>query len=141
MNKIRFVSIPLFLSLVACSDLGEGTFEVPLSYLDGESNFGSQDGTGTAVIESETGGVDIEVHNLPALSGEVYEGWLAGGLETAVSTGRFNTDGNGDGMSSIVLGNISMDNFTKVVLTVEPEPDSDPGPDSRHSLAGEIPKD
>ncbi len=142
MNKHIIAAIAISLSTAACSsDLGTGTFDVPLTYLDGESNHGPTDATGTAFIDADTGLVEIDVQGLPTLTGEVYEGWLAGGLETPVSTGRFNTDADGEGSSSIELGDITMDNFTKVVITVEPDPEDDPGPDPRHSIAGEIPKD
>ncbi len=141
-KNLTIATLALSMTLVACgSDLGPGEFEVPLTYLDGESNYGPEDATGVAFINSETGLVTIEVVGLPTLTGELYEGWLAGSLTTPLSTGTFNTDGNGEGMSRIEVGNIVEDNFSKVVITVEPDPDPDAAPDSRHSLAGEIPKE
>ncbi|MEM1031329.1 MAG: hypothetical protein AAGN82_13355 [Myxococcota bacterium] len=130
-----------FISLTACSaELGDREFEFDLAYLDGESNWGPTDATGVAFIDATSGLVEIDVEGLPRLEGEVYEGWVAGGLESPVATGRFNVDDDGFGSSRLILGDLSMDRFTKVVLTVEPDPDPDPGPDPRHSIAGDIPK-
>lgn len=130
-----------FLS-VGCSDdaepLGERTVNVNLAYGSG-SNHGPKDATGVAYVVTRTGVVEIDVVGLPKLENEVYEGWLAGGDETPISTGRFNTDDQGMGSSSIALGDISDRSYERVVITVEPEPDPDPGPDPRHSIEGNFP--
>lgn len=125
--------------LGACgSQLGEQMVEVPLSY-DHGSNYGDQDATGLALIDTETGQVDITVEGLPMLTDEEYEGWLAGGGDTATSTAKFNTDADGNGSSSITLGDITLRTWDRVVLTVEPNPDPSSSPDSRHSIGGDIP--
>jgi hypothetical protein len=89
-------------------------------------------------VAGATGQVDISVTGLPQLVDEVYEGWLAGGDEDPISTGRFTTDADGQGSSTIVLGDISDRTYERVVLTVEPDPDPSPAPDPRHSLVGTI---
>ena len=118
--------------------IGERTVNVVLSY-QGGSNHGPMDASGTAVVNGTTGQVDITVMGLPTLTDDLYEGWLAGGGETPLTTGTFNTDENGEGSSTIVIENLAARSFTKVVLTVEPSPDPDPAPDARHSIEGPIP--
>jgi hypothetical protein len=130
--------LALSLCLTGCgSELGSDSYQVALSYTGG-SNHGPTDASGTAVINGGTGQVDIDVSGLPTLAGDVYEGWLAGGDEDPLSTGRFNTDANGTGSSSITLGDLSSRTFENVVITVEPEPDPTPAPDPRHSIEGPI---
>ncbi|MBW2529051.1 MAG: anti-sigma factor [Deltaproteobacteria bacterium] len=127
------------LALAGCgSELGTDTYEVSLSCGEDCNHAPSQSGTGSATVDGQTGQVDITVQGLPMLTGEVYEGWLAGGDETPISTGRFNTDAQGAGSSTITLGDISSTTYERVVLTVEPEPDPDPAPDPRHSIGGDI---
>jgi len=128
------------LLLVGCAGepLGERFIEMDLAYED-STNWGPEDATGTATIDTVTGEVVITVQGLPMLTEDDYEGWLAGGGEDAESTAKFNTDANGDGSSTIVLGNISERTWERVVLTVEPIPDPSPSPDSRHSIGGFIP--
>lgn len=146
MNCWRVLSVVSVVMFVyACGDedatgpaIGERTVNVVLSY-QGSSNHGPMDASGTAVVNGTTGQVDITVMGLPTLTDDLYEGWLAGGGETPLTTGTFNTDENGDGSSTIVIENLAARSFTKVVLTVEPSPDPDPAPDARHSIEGPIP--
>jgi len=128
------------LAATACTGepLGERTIEMTLGYED-STNWGPMDATGTATIDTRTGQVDITVAGLPALTDDAYEGWLAGGGEDATSTGVFNTDANGAGGSTIVLGDLTEATFERVVITVEPVPDPSPSPDSRHTIGGDIP--
>lgn len=140
MNRIKLaLTVVASLALAACSSsLGDETYDVSLSCGDDCGHAESQGATGSAVVDGATGRVDITVVDLPQLTDEVYEGWLAGGGEDPISTGRFNTDANGSGSSSIVLGDISDRSYERVVLTVEPEPDPTPAPDPRHSIGGDI---
>jgi hypothetical protein len=138
---MRILLAIVFLAGVAsCGDESLGTETRTLNMTCGAdcNHAESKDGKGTAVVVGSTGRVDITVEGLPKLTGEVYEGWLAGGGETAVSTGRFNTDDTGAGSSTIVLGDISERTYARVVLTVEPEPDPSPAPDPRHSIGAEF---
>lgn len=142
MTRIRrLLPLPALLALAAgCTDepLGSRSIEMSLAYED-TTNWGPTDATGTASIETTTGEVVISVQGLPMLSEDEYEGWLAGGGEAPISTGKFNTDTDGHGSSRIVLGDISETSFERVVLTVEPVPDPSPAPDARHSIGGFIP--
>lgn len=118
--------------------LGSRTITVPLVY-EGTTH-GPETATGEAIIDTVTGQVDLVVNGLEILPAtDEYEGWLAGGGEDPQTTGKFNVDANGDGTSTITLGDISERTYERVVLTVEPVPDPSPGPDSRHSIGGNIP--
>jgi hypothetical protein len=132
-------ALPLLL-LLGCGEepLGSGTRTVQLSCGSGCNHAESKDGTGVATVDGATGKVEILVEKLPKLSGELYEGWLAGGGETAISTGTFNTDDSGNASSTIVIGDISDRTYERVVLTVEPDPDPSPKPDPRHSIGGDL---
>ena len=134
------LAVALLAGVASCGDeaLGTETRTLTLTCGEGCNHAESKDGKGTAVVDGSTGRVDITVEGLPRLTGEVYEGWLAGGGETALSTGRFNTDDDGNGSSTIVLGDISERTYARVVLTVEPEPDPSPAPDPRHSIGAEF---
>ncbi len=137
----RFSFFALLAGLLAAgcgSELGDETYRVELSCGEDCNHEPSKNGTGVAVVNGGTGQVDITVQALPELEDEVYEGWLAGGGEDPISTGRFNTDAAGEGSSSIRLGDISDRSYERVVLTVEPEPDPSPAPDPRHSIGGPI---
>jgi hypothetical protein len=144
-SQVTFAALVATFAL-ACDDstggakLGDRQLTIPLSYLDGESNAGPTDATGSASVDTTTGRVEIVVEGLPKVPGEAYEGWLAGGGESPVSTGVFRTDASGGGASEITLGDLSGTSYTKVVITIEPDPDTDPAPDARHSLAGFIPE-
>ncbi|MDQ3369293.1 MAG: anti-sigma factor [Myxococcota bacterium] len=118
--------------------LGDRSIDVPL-VKENADDTAPAGATGMARIETATGRIDISVVGLPPLTGEVYEGWLAGGDEDATSTGRFQTLADGTGSSSIALGDLTARTFDRVVITVEPEPDPTPKPDPRHAIAGNIP--
>ncbi|MBA3819884.1 MAG: anti-sigma factor [Deltaproteobacteria bacterium] len=118
--------------------LGERSVDVPLVKENADDTAPSG-ATGMARIQTATGRVDITVIGLPPLTGEVYEGWLAGGDEDPTSTGRFQTLADGTGTSTISLGDLTARTFDRVVITVEPEPDPTPKPDPRHAIAGDIP--
>jgi hypothetical protein len=140
-RKYAWAAVAAALGVFACGGeeaLGEKQASVPLAYGAG-SNWGPKDATGVAYLDTKTGTVEIEVAGLPPLENEVYEGWLAGGGEDPISTGRFNTGADQTGNSLIELGDISSRSYERVVITVEPEPDPTPAPDPRHSIEGMIP--
>lgn len=139
MSRLSLLPI-LMITVAGCgSELGARTIDLDISYYE-ESDYGDTDATGTVQIDTATGRVDVSIIDLDMLDGEVYEGWLAGGGESPISTGRFNTDADGNGSSTIALGDITLRTYARFLLTVEPEPDSDPGPDSRHNIGAEIPE-
>jgi hypothetical protein len=67
-----------------------------------------------------------------------YEGWLIVNGK-AISAGIFNVDGSGKlSKTSFEIDSDDLNNATAYVLTIEPSPDSDPGPSSVHILAGDF---
>lgn len=136
---LKKLALVLALGTVGCgTPIGVEPINLEISYYD-RSDSGSRDGTGMVFIDPLTGQVDTTVMNLPMLTNDVYEGWLAGGGEAPTSTGRFNTDANGDGMVSVTLGDIQERTYSFFILTIEPEPDDDPDPDPRHSIGADLP--
>jgi Anti-sigma-K factor rskA len=126
--------------LVACDGevLGERSITVFLGFSD-HTNFGPETATGTAVIDTPTGRVELSVAGMPPLGGERYEGWLRGGGEDPLSLGTFDTSEQGAASMVVTLGDLREATFERVVITVEPDPDPDPDrPDVRETISGEI---
>jgi hypothetical protein len=119
--------------------LGERTISVALGYGD-RTNFGPESATGSAIIDTPSGRVELTVSGMPPLDGDLYEGWLRGGGEDPRSLGTFNTTAAGAAVHVVNLGDLREATYTRVVVTVEPDPDGDPEvPDVRVTIAGEIP--
>ncbi len=145
MKTFRLVLLCLTLiAMLGCGDSDPGPVNDPtsddtmitLNIAEYEGLGGAA--TGTVTINPRTGKIDTTVSNLPTLTDEKYEGWLAGGGETPTSTGRFNTDANGVGSVSVTLGDLQDKTFAFYVITIEPEPDPDKAPDPRHSIGAKI---
>ncbi|WP_421919245.1 anti-sigma factor [Marinifilum sp.] len=67
-----------------------------------------------------------------------YEGWLIVDGKP-VSAGIFNVDASGAlSQTSFVIDSEDLSNASAYVLTIEPSPDSDPGPSKVHILAGDF---
>ncbi len=68
-----------------------------------------------------------------------YEGWLIGSDGKPTSTGVFTVDANGNlSKTKFEVDAGKLSDATKFVLTVEPNPDSDPSPSATHILAGDF---
>ena len=96
-------------------------------------------GAKRSAAESLPVSLTIDVNGLENLGpGWVYEGWL---IEngSAVAAGRFSVDDAGDPSQTkfTVMVNDPAD-VSKYVLTIEPEPDADPGPSSTHIIGGDF---
>jgi len=89
---------------------------VPLKYLDGLSNAGPTDATGTLTLLSDKNSIIVDVKGLPPSPGKVFEIWL---LPAAISGGRFTTASDGAGhLEQIVKG--SLKDYNQILLTIEP---------------------
>ena len=89
--------------------------------------------------DSASPGVDWTLQGLEPLgAGFVYEGWVI--VDGApVSTGRFSVDADGTpSQTSFDLTTQQRDGATTFVLSIEPEPDADPGPSDTKILAGDF---
>ncbi len=66
-----------------------------------------------------------------------YEGWVISPDGKATSTGTFTVDGNGKlSKTKFDIDANTLSEAKKFVLTIEPNPDNDPGPSATHILAG-----
>ncbi len=67
-----------------------------------------------------------------------YEGWIIVS-GAPVSTGTFTVDGSGNmSQTNFTVNSTDLQNATAFVLTIEPNPDSDPLPSSVHLLGGDF---
>ena len=110
-----FLVLTSFLLIMSCSDDDDGELQPATSTLT--LNINGLDDLGT---------------------GYEYEGWvIVSG--NAVSTGRFTV--NASGVPSATAYEVNSDDLeaaTKFVLTIEPNPDSDPTPSDQKYLAGDF---
>ena len=76
----------------------------------------------------------VQLSNLPTLNdGFQYEGWIIVG-ESAISTGTFDATGN----VTTSIDRTQLEDATRYVLTIEPDPDPSADPSSTHILAGDF---
>ncbi|MEP2026139.1 MAG: anti-sigma factor [Reichenbachiella sp.] len=89
--------------------------------------------------DDNTGNLTIDISGLDNLGdGFLYEGWVI--VDGApISTGTFSVDDDGDlSASSFNLDGAMLDAATTFVLTIEPNPDSDPEPSATKLLGGDF---
>ena len=76
----------------------------------------------------------VQLSNLPTLNdGFQYEGWIIVD-GAAISTGTFDATGN----VTTSIDRTQLDDATRYVLTIEPDPDPSADPSSTHILAGDF---
>jgi hypothetical protein len=86
-----------------------------------------------------TGNLVLNLTGLEDLgNSHAYEGWiLTDG--TPVSTGTFTVDANGVlSKSSFEIASDDLNSATKFILTIEPNPDTDPAPSAQKLIAGDF---
>lgn len=79
---------------------------------------------------------ELELKDLAPLDGAVYEGWIVKG-EDKLSFGTFNTNSFGQIIGDLV-SNETVEDGDQIVVTIEPQPDTDPGPSATVILAGTV---
>jgi len=110
---------------------------VTLSYLDGLSNWGPTDASGSVELIFAEGYVRLSADGLPVLEGERYQGWIVNSqTNDAISIGQFNTTLDGEIRYEGVLPPIADFGFDLFILTVEPDPDDAPQPSAQRSIGG-----
>ena len=111
-----------------------------LNYLPDTSNWGPQTANGSAMVGVGDGFVQLSVTGLSHLDGERYTAWLLpqDGSEW-VRVGTFSIDETGAGDFGWTPEVFPYQEYHLMVVTVEPDPDSDGKPDSRISLVGHFP--
>lgn len=90
-----------------------------------------------ATEQSDDFALDLSFTNLAPLSDGIYEGWIVRG-DDKFSFGTFNTNEDSQIVGELDLGDVEPAEGDKVVVTIEPVPDADPGPSSTVVLAGDI---
>ncbi len=87
----------------------------------------------------QNGNLALNISNLEDLgTGSRYEGWLLVN-GSPVSTGTFSVDSNGAlSKTSFSVPLETLNSATKFILTIEPNPDSDPAPSSQKLIAGDF---
>jgi hypothetical protein len=76
----------------------------------------------------------IKARNLPSLQGAAYEAWVVKG-DRKISAGKFNADGR---RVVVLRSPIRPRRADRIVVTIEPARDADPGPTDVVILAGDV---
>jgi hypothetical protein len=120
----------LLFTLSSCSDGTDG--------IDGADGVDGTDGMDGADVP-KTATLDFNLNGLEDLGPDyLYEGWIIvnGG---PVSTGIFSVNSSGAlSKSSFEVDSVMLASATKFVLTIEPNPDSDPTPSDQKLIAGDF---
>lgn len=130
--------------IVQCSPIGLGTIIITV---DVEYDMVSlrSEATGFLLLPFVFGITSIDdlltldIRGLTNLGADaVYEGWIIID-DNAISTGRFNVDLQGDmRRNTFFVNKQNLADAETFVLTIEPVPDTDPGPSDTHILAGDF---
>lgn len=109
---------------------------VRLSYLDGLSNWGPRDASGTLELALGEGYAKVDAVGLPRLSGQKYQGWLVNSQSNdAISIGSFNAGASTTSYRG-TLPTVPNFGFDLFIITVEPDPDDAPTPSSQRAIGG-----
>ncbi|NND79209.1 MAG: anti-sigma factor [Maribacter sp.] len=126
----------MLFTLSSCSDGSDG-----VDGIDGVNGVDGMDGTdgmdGADVPTTAT--LDLNLNGLEDLGPDyLYEGWIIVNGE-ATSTGIFSVNGSGAlSKSSFEVDSLMLASASKFVLTIEPNPDSDPTPSNQKLIAGDF---
>ncbi len=115
--------------------------KIPLSYLQGVSNWGSKAATGIAEVSIGEAYVKIDAVGLDALQGETYFAWLIN-TETGdlFAVGALSGDPNGTIRFSKDFDQIPDKGYNLVLISVEPSGANPSAPSAKRSIAGFYPK-
>ena len=109
---------------------------VRLSYLEGLSNFGPKDASGTLELSLGEGYAKVDAVGLPKLTAQKYQGWLVNSQSNdAVSIGTFSAGAQTTSYKG-TLPTVPNFGFDLFLITVEPDPDDAPTPSSQRSIGG-----
>ena len=99
-----------------------------LSWLPGISNWtNARAATGSAIVSVSLGELKLEVEGLEHLVTGQYEVWLVTeDMKQMVSMGRFNSDMLDQAKYDAVREDVPANDYRYLLISVEPEPDSDP---------------
>ncbi|MCC6177610.1 MAG: anti-sigma factor [Chloroflexi bacterium] len=117
-------------------------FHIVLSYLNGVSNWGPRNATGTAEVTTSEGEVRLTAAGLePLPDNEEYRVWIvSSATNDLMSLGTFGVDQRGVGRLDRVLPQpIPEKPWDTMLLTVEAKGSNPSTPGDRHSIAGRFP--
>ncbi len=117
----------LLFTLSSCSNDADG--------VDGTDGTDGMEGAGAPKMAS----LDLSLNGLEDLGPDfLYEGWIVVD-GSAVSTGIFSVNSSGAlSKSSFEVDSVMLAGATKFILTIEPNPDSDPMPSDQKLIAGDF---
>lgn len=139
-NLIWFLCILAVLVLAVPVKANGAPKKIFLNYLPEYSNYGPTDATGVALISIGEAWIDLQAEGLPQLSGQLYEAWLVkAATDEMLSLGKFNAGVDGRVAYYKELDQIPEVEYRYFVITVEPDPDSNPAAETRRSIAGVFP--
>jgi hypothetical protein len=120
----------------------EQPITVPLSYITNLSNFGATTAVGSAEIWRQEAEVKLSVQGMTVLpANEAYGVWLVDMQHgTFELVGRFHVSQTGAALLDESLPGSIADNYSLLLVTVQPQPDPHPNvPSTRFSVAGFFP--
>lgn len=110
---------------------------VRLAYLDGLSNWGPREASGTVELAFGEGYFKLDAAGLPRLSDQRYQGWIVNSQSNdAISVGGFNANATQAVNYRGALPAITNFGFDLFIVTVEPDPDDAPQPTVQRSIGG-----
>lgn len=143
-RRSRWLLLPALLVFLAWPIEGASTARangvptlVSLAYIDGLSNWGSEDATGELELSFAEGYARLQASGMTALIDRQYQGWLVNSESNdAISIGRFDAGPSGEIAFEGVLPSITEFGFDLFIITVEPDPDDVPQPTGERSIGG-----
>jgi hypothetical protein len=115
--------------------------KVPLSYLQGVSNWGPRGATGIAEVAIGEAYVKVDAVGLEPLSSEVYFGWLVNTESGELFAVGPLADGRGGTLRfSRDYQKIPEKGYNLFLVSVEPDGSNPTAPSSKRSIAGFFPK-
>jgi len=140
--------IPIFLALWMALQIAVGSaiangspVSLYLSWLPGITNWADgRAASGSALVSVSLGELKLNVESLPHLTTGMYEAWLVTeDMQEMVSMGRFNSDMLGQARHEFVREDLPARDYRYLLISVEPQPDSDPDSSGVWAIGGVFP--
>jgi hypothetical protein len=109
---------------------------VKLTYLEGVSNFGPEDGEGVLEFSFAEAYARIEVKNLVPVEGYSYEGWMLGDQASPFRVGPITVEPSGIGTFESKLAGLERYDYNLFVVAARPEGASETSLPAEVSIAG-----
>ncbi len=109
---------------------------VKLTYLDGVSNFGPNDGEGVVEFSFAEAYLRLEVKNLVPQPGHIYEGWLLGGAGEPLPVGPITVAPSGLGTMETKIEGLERYDYNLFVVAARAPGDAAKTMPAQKSIAG-----